>query len=194
MQAIASIDIGMTRRPEHHGITGRRADEAVRCRIAAVIRLGFDNDAAGRLDEEGSPQQVARDIFDIAGKEAWAQCVVQSFYVSSRANQPSNVKSAVASMDAPMLFAKQLIVSISTAPFDALADHDAARWRRPFQLQPFLSSASQHCSADQCIGSRQVIPDGCRGYARFTHCMANLIQTLGYVTRCVKTSYARTLM
>ena len=39
VQPVAAIDIGVARRPEHHGVADRRATERVRGRVGAVIRF-----------------------------------------------------------------------------------------------------------------------------------------------------------
>lgn len=83
VDAVASIDIGMTRLPEHAGVTERWTAKAMRCRIVRGISLGLDDDATNAADQKAGSDQRARDRGHLPYKEAgrkWLTRLYRQFY------------------------------------------------------------------------------------------------------------------
>ena len=62
VDAVGAVDIGATRRPEHHRVARRVAGVAVRCRVVLVVGLGLDDRPADAVDEHARADQRARDL------------------------------------------------------------------------------------------------------------------------------------
>ncbi len=69
MDAVGTVNVGVTRRPEHHGIALGLAAEAVRRRIGVVIGLDLDDPAADAVDQQRRPDQIGRDLMNAAGEK-----------------------------------------------------------------------------------------------------------------------------
>src|SRR5947208_3004400 len=62
MDAIGTIDIGKTRRAEHHAVAWRRSAKGMRGGIGVMIGLDLDDDAADAVDQKRRADQIGRDL------------------------------------------------------------------------------------------------------------------------------------
>src|SRR5580658_10341726 len=73
VDAVGAVDIGKTRRPEHHRIAGCRPAKTVRCGIGLVIGLEFDDAAANAVKQQRRPDQVGRHLVHAASEKSSRQ-------------------------------------------------------------------------------------------------------------------------
>src|SRR5215213_1972392 len=70
VDAVGAVDIGVARRPEHHGVARRLPAIGVCRRVRVVVGLDLNDDPADPAKEERRADEVGRDRVDAAVEEA----------------------------------------------------------------------------------------------------------------------------
>src|SRR5262245_15778999 len=73
VHAIGAVDIGVTRRTEHHAVAFGAAAKGMRGRVGMVIGLELDDDAADALEQQRRSDEIGGDRVHAAGKETSAE-------------------------------------------------------------------------------------------------------------------------
>jgi hypothetical protein len=69
MDAVGTVDVGVTGRAEHHGIARGPPAKTVRGRFGVVIGLDLDDHPTHAVEEERRTDQVGRDPVNAASEE-----------------------------------------------------------------------------------------------------------------------------
>ena len=69
MNPVGTVNVGITRRAEHHGVALGRAPKAVRRRVGVVIGLDLDDGTADPIDQQHRPDQLGSHLMNASGEE-----------------------------------------------------------------------------------------------------------------------------